>query len=276
MPSLLVLSRETEEVASIDGVASPLGFRVKHAPSVEIASEWLRTRSFDAAFFAGFISINDCKMLSELLWQLTPDAPVVIFDIEGKSTLETDEVRLIGADVVRGADTIEVLKLILTSVNDAKSAQSSPFEVLVVEDLESPRDIICAYIEGLGVSGVTGVGSAKEALTLLEADPARFSCIITDIRMPEITGKEFIEIIRKHAKLRHVPIVALTAYGTADCLVDCLAVGASGFLVKPPKKRDLIRELARARRINANLHSPRLASVDEADRIREILSGRRS
>lgn len=272
MPSLLVLAADPQDITAIEEVAALSHFRTKSAHTVDIALEWIRTKTFDAVFLSGSISLHECKMLTEVLWQNSPDSPVIIFDPDETSSLDSDEIRLLGADIVRGKDTFAVLKLILAAVLKAKSDEASPFEVMVVEDLDSPRDIICAYIEGLGVSHVTGVSSAKEALTTLEAEPERFSCIVTDIRMPEITGKEFIEIIRKHAKLKSVPIVALTAYGTADCLVDCLRAGASGFLVKPPKKRDLIRELARARRIKANLQSPRLASADEAERLRETLS----
>ena len=151
-------------------------------------------------------------------------------------------------------------------------AQTNSVSIMVVEDLESPRDIICAYVEGLGNYVVEGKASAKEAMQELETNPEKFSCILTDIRMPEIDGKEFLQFIRQHPALQHLPVIVLTAYGTMDTLVDCLKVGATGFLAKPPKKNDLLRELARAQRVNQGLASPRLATREEADELRNILA----
>ena len=120
-------------------------------------------------------------------------------------------------------------------------------------------------------SSVAGKRSAKEALAELENSPGEYSCIVTDIRMPVIDGHALIDLVRKNPKLEHIPIIALTAYGTVDCLIECLKAGASGFLVKPPKKDDLARELGRAYRIVRHHASPRLASTDEVELIRNIL-----
>jgi FixJ family two-component response regulator len=71
-----------------------------------------------------------------------------------------------------------------------------------------------------------------------------------------------------------LPVIVLTAHGTVDALVDCLKAGASGFLVKPPAAKDLQHELGRAKRIAEHQLSPRLATDNEADSIRQILEDR--
>jgi FixJ family two-component response regulator len=126
----------------------------------------------------------------------------------------------------------------------------------------------------MGFDYVEGKRSVKEAIAALEGEPEKFSCIVTDIRMPEVSGQKLIEFVRNHEKLKHIPIIALTAYGTVDILVECLKAGASGFLVKPPRKPDLSRELGRALRITTRGACPRLASHDEAEVLREILIDR--
>jgi FixJ family two-component response regulator len=143
-----------------------------------------------------------------------------------------------------------------------------------VEDLESPRDIICVYLESLGFNDVSGVASAGEALALLEENPTKFSCVVTDIRMPQVSGAELIKKLRSDKRFSSLPIVVLTAYGTVDCLLDCLRNGASGFLVKPPKKSDMIREMGRAIRIRESGRHARLASAEEVEYVHDLLEKR--
>lgn len=52
----------------------------------------------------------------------------------------------------------------------------------------------------------------------------------------------------------------------------CRKHGVSGFLIKPPKKADLLRGLARARRINRQGIEPRLAKPDEVEELRDLLA----
>ena len=54
-------------------------------------------------------------------------------------------------------------------------------------------------------------------------------------------------------------------------LIECLKVGASGFMVKPPRKKDLVREISRALRICRDHKDPRLASSEEAELVSELL-----
>src|SRR5690606_29971959 len=111
---------------------------------------------------------------------------------------------------------------------------------------------------------IKGVASAKEAITELTESPEGYHCVLTDVRMPEMTGRDLIEYMRGDQKLKTMPVIVLTAIGTIENLVDCLKAGASGFLVKPPKKDDILRELSRAFRIVAGGENPRLAEPEEA------------
>ena len=118
---------------------------------------------------------------------------------------------------------------------------------------------------------MVGAGSGSEALQLLNADPDHFACLITDVRMPQMSGKELIETLRADPRYCHLPIIVLTAFGTTDCLLDCLRAGASGFMAKPPKKPDLQRELGRAERIYRQRLDPRLVPEGDFELFREML-----
>jgi two-component system, chemotaxis family, chemotaxis protein CheY len=145
---------------------------------------------------------------------------------------------------------------------------------MVVEDLDSPRDIICILIESLGYSAVVGKNSAESALQALKREPKIYGCVLTDMKMPHTSGAELIRLIRKDPQLCHIPVVVLTAFGTADCLVECMKAGASGFLVKPPKKEAMRRELGRASRIISHGLDPRLVKEEDAEALRAVLEAK--
>ena len=272
MPDILIVHSDKMECDFIERIAQENGFRAKTAYSIGAAEDWLRITEYAAVVATKNMSVREQKRLADLLWCANPEAPFVLFDFEPGSESETGEARLLGAELALGANAMGDLKRIFERLHSKKKTDTQNFGILVVEDLDSPRYIISLYVEELGFPVVEGAESAMKAMAELEANPGKYSCVITDIRMPEVTGKQLIEMIRANKKLQHLPIIVLTAYGTTDTLVDCLKAGASGFLVKPPKKADMMRELSRARRIVSNGADPRLASPDETEQLRGILA----
>lgn len=270
MSSLLLIEPDPSVAARIEGVAARHELRVKATADPKQAIEWMKLREFDAICATAAIPEAAQVELSAILWRSNPAAPFILF-AEGDSKINPRLVKLLGADLAVGAGGLARLDQLLKEVRPKADLTHTRFRVLVVEDLDAPRDIICTYLEGLGFPGAEGARSADEALQRLEQDPQCFNCIITDIRMPKISGDQFIGIVRRNAKLQHLPIIVLTAHGTTECLVDCLKAGASGFLVKPPKREDLVRELGRAVRIALRRESPRLATHEEADQLHQLL-----
>lgn len=274
MPELLIFSKNQRDTQVLENLGKHKGFRVKSTFELRVARECLIAEGFDVLFADADLSLPLQEELAGLLWKKNPVAPFIIFEFGSNRKGRSYESRLFGAEVVNGEDCLVKLSQCLDAVGPQKLIDTANFSILVVEDLDSPREIICTYIDALGYSNVTGKASVREAIKELGANPDKYSCIFTDIRMPELGGKDLIEMIRNNATLRHIPIVVLTAYGTGDCLVDCLRAGASGFLVKPPKKNDILRELNRAQRINALRLSPRLTTPEEALTMQDALVSR--
>jgi len=274
VPDVIIVHYDQVESELLAKMALEAGFRAKTTTSAQTAREWLKIGDYLAVFSHRYIPIREQKELADLLWAGSPESIFVVFDLDPDVEYEIGEARLLGAEVATGPQAMSLLREIFEKLSQKRNLKSTDFRVLVVEDLDSPRYVISLYIEELGYSLVDGVASAKEAIRELEGDPEKYSCIVTDIRMPGMDGRQLIELVRNHPKLQHLPIVVLTAYGTSDALMDCLNAGASGFLVKPPKKADLLRELSSARRIAAKQASPRLASTDEVEMIRRILEER--
>lgn len=271
MPDILCHCGSRDILEEIAELCVAHDVRVKSTLDISTALEWAKIWNFDAVIVDGFVISEDRIKLSLAVWEREPGTIAYLYDPLGHVGDRNTDVVLEGFIPITKGQARSRLEKIIQSLRAHEEKKSLPFRILVVEDLDSPRDIICSYIEAFGVGQVEGVRSAKEALSMLQQDPEKYSCVITDMRMPEVTGQQLIEQIRINPKLQQIPIIVLTAYGTADCLVDCLKAGASGFLVKPPKKKDLLRELSRAIRINQNNDSPRLTSKEEAELLREML-----
>jgi len=271
MQELLVIYRHEDEGRLVSEVGSLNGFRVRATTEPATALLWLEAREFAAAFIHCSVSAIERHRLATALWHRRPEAPLVLYDltIDGEVSITRDP--LPGADFIAGEEALSSLSSVLQGV--ASRQETARREVLIVEDLDASRDIICACVESSRIT-VCGVGSGKEALELLHAAPTRFSCVVSDVRMPEMDGRELIARIRADLELKHLPIIVLTAFSSADALTECLSAGATGFLLKPPKIKDLQREIERGFRILERGGDPRLLRGKGVHLLKEALVGK--
>lgn len=98
--------------------------------------------------------------------------------------------------------------------------------VLIVEDEEKLRRILELQLLDSGFDPVKA-GSAEEALPLID----RADLILTDLKLPGMTGLEMLQLIRRQDS--HVPVIVMTAFGTVENAVDAMKAGAADFLLKP-------------------------------------------
>ena len=100
--------------------------------------------------------------------------------------------------------------------------------ILVIEDADSLREVLCSVLESEGYA-VTGTSSAEEGLTLLKDNA--FSLVLTDLKLPNMSGLEFIK--QSHSMDKSTPVVVMTAYGSIDIAVEAMKLGATDFITKP-------------------------------------------
>ena len=65
--------------------------------------------------------------------------------------------------------------------------------------------------------------------------------ILLDINMPVISGKELLQLIKKHHRLKHIPIAIFTTSNSKREKLECLELGANCFLTKPYDFRSMIK-----------------------------------
>ena len=270
MPDALLLAADEKVSISLQELFHENNFRLKFTFDPVLALEWLKTRSFDLLLVPAALAFEEQQQAGYALWESNPQASLVVYDPHDDKGLNKKKVRLSGATLITGSRYLEYLQRVVAKILGCSFFNKSEFSVLVVEDLDAARDIICSFVESLGYPKVLGVSSASDALRLLEEEASSIDCVITDERMPNMSGHELIEVLRGRDKFQDLPIIVLTAHGTEDCFLQSLKVGASGFLVKPPSKSDLLRELARAMRIKNGLERTRLVEEDDIEEVMKL------
>ncbi|WP_305461330.1 quorum-sensing sigma-54 dependent transcriptional regulator LuxO [Photobacterium leiognathi] len=101
-------------------------------------------------------------------------------------------------------------------------------QVLMVEDTASVAALYKSYLNPLGLN-VSIVGTGKEALSFIQDIIP--DLILLDLRLPDMTGMEVLERVRKDHG--NIPVVIMTAHGSIDIAVEAIRYGAQDFLIKP-------------------------------------------
>jgi len=113
--------------------------------------------------------------------------------------------------------------------------------VHVVDDDESARDALAFLLEAADFAVV----SHASALALLEALPLDGAgCVITDMRMPDMTGLELVREL--NARGSRVPVLMITGHGDIPLAVEAMRAGVVDFIEKPFGEARILDALARA------------------------------
>lgn len=88
---------------------------------------------------------------------------------------------------------------------------------LVVDDSMLIRYSICRFLESRGFAVEAAVNGA-EAVELLAR--VRADLVVTDMRMPKMSGSEFITALKSKEETRRVPIIVVTSKANGSCQPD--------------------------------------------------------
>ena len=110
--------------------------------------------------------------------------------------------------------------------------------VLIVEDSKAIRSMMRVSLEEAGGFFAVEAGNGFEALKTLPT--RRFDLIITDINMPDINGLELIGFVKSNPEYKDIPLVIVSTEKSDEDKKRGLALGASGYVVKPFTKKDLM------------------------------------
>ncbi len=110
------------------------------------------------------------------------------------------------------------------------SPDIQPNSVLVVDDNETNRDMLCHLLEVDGHKASVAE-NGRLALELVKVKP--FDLILLDIRMPEIDGYQVLRHLKSDDTLRDIPVIVLSILDELDSVVRCIEMGAEDYLPNP-------------------------------------------
>ena len=113
--------------------------------------------------------------------------------------------------------------------------------ILIVEDEPNMRKTLASILEEEGYATLKANG-AREGLTLLGREI--ISLVISDIKMPEVDGIQFLREMRQQGY--DIPVILITAYGSFDSAVEALRLGAYDYITKPFNPEVILHTVSRA------------------------------
>lgn len=125
--------------------------------------------------------------------------------------------------------------------------------ILVVEDNEINREMLCAFLED--DFNILQAENGLVGLEQLEKNYEDLSLILLDVYMPECDGFEFLRRKRQDERYDAVPVIVTTASDSLDDEIKCLKLGANDFVVKPYNVEIMMN------RINNTIHLRESASI---------------
>jgi adenylate cyclase len=103
--------------------------------------------------------------------------------------------------------------------------------LLVVDDNEDNRYTLTRRLGREGYANIATATNGREALELLQAKP--IDLVLLDIMMPDMNGYEVLEHLKADPRLRHIPVIMISAVDEIESVIRCVELGAEDYLSKP-------------------------------------------
>jgi CheY-like chemotaxis protein/HPt (histidine-containing phosphotransfer) domain-containing protein len=115
--------------------------------------------------------------------------------------------------------------------------------ILLAEDNKVNQRVTSRILEKAG-HRVDVVSNGQEALSALEAFP--YDLVLMDVQMPLMDGFEATRAIRqRERRVRHTPVVAMTAHAMKGDRERCIAAGMDDYLSKPIRLQEILNVIDR-------------------------------
>jgi len=107
----------------------------------------------------------------------------------------------------------------------------SDLKILIVDDFVTMRRIIKNLLRDAGFTNCIEAENGCCALQLLKS--SHFDLVITDWNMPQMSGLELLQNIRKNPAWLRLPVLMVTAEAKREQIIMAMKAGVNGYVVKP-------------------------------------------
>lgn len=121
-------------------------------------------------------------------------------------------------------------------VNKLAKLKKNTLQILLVEDNADMR----SYVEGIltNLGEVTTAADGEEGLAIIRTNSP--DLIITDLMMPNMDGKTFVQKLAAHDRWKDIPVIVLTAKALQQDKTDLLRIGVVDYITKPFEPEQLV------------------------------------
>ncbi|WP_170114600.1 chemotaxis response regulator CheY [Pelagibaculum spongiae] len=103
--------------------------------------------------------------------------------------------------------------------------------ILVVDDFSTMRRIIKNLLRDLGFTKIEEADDGLTALPILQT--GRIEFLVTDWNMPGMQGIDLLKEVRADERLKHIPVLMVTAEAKREQIIMAAQAGVNGYVVKP-------------------------------------------
>lgn len=104
-------------------------------------------------------------------------------------------------------------------------------KILIVDDFSTMRRIIKNLLRDLGFTNTAEADDGATAMPMLQS--GGFDFLVTDWNMPIMSGLDLLKAVRADDKLKHLPVLMVTAEAKRDQIIEAAQAGVNGYVVKP-------------------------------------------
>jgi DNA-binding NtrC family response regulator len=115
--------------------------------------------------------------------------------------------------------------------------------LLIADDDADMRDLLQEVLEDAGYQTVVAV-DGRAALAHIGREREVIDLVITDVRMPGVTGDELLRGVRE--RRAEAPVIVITAFGSVEQAVEMVKAGAFQYLTKPFDPPELLKAIEQA------------------------------
>lgn len=127
---------------------------------------------------------------------------------------------------------VSINKLIQESETKKEKSSPSDYQVLIVDDSMTDRAIMRKSLKPLGIT-LTEATNGVEALDIIKNGDKHFDAVLIDIEMPKMDGYTLAAEIRKYAKFKNLPLVAVTSRTSKTDRMRGVESGMTEYITKP-------------------------------------------
>ncbi|MDR3357256.1 MAG: sigma-54 dependent transcriptional regulator [Desulfovibrio sp.] len=145
---------------------------------------------------------------------------------------------------------------------------SEKTHLLVIDDEKNYLLVLQTLLEDEGYA-VTAVSDPETALAFL--NESEVDVVVTDMKMPKVTGREVLQRVKKNWS--HIPVLIMTAFGSIESAVEVMKYGAFDYITKPFSNDELLLSIHNAAELSRTHRQYRLLleSMEERYGVHQIV-----